>query len=78
MVQVAYGLGSHVTRHVVNDVVAGRPVTVTYCDKNDCAGYHPLGGRACEACGEPEDPFAKSLCYPCWYYPSLAQTRHRV
>ena len=26
-----------VTRHVVNDVVAGRPVTVTYCDKNDCA-----------------------------------------
>lgn len=34
----AYSLAalSHLTRHVVNDVLDGVPVTVTYCDLHDC------------------------------------------
>lgn len=34
----AYSLAalSHLTRHVVNDVLDGVPVTITYCDLHDC------------------------------------------
>jgi hypothetical protein len=47
----AYRVGalSRADRHVVNDVLGGRPVTVTYCDRTHCGrvltgpGDEPLG-----------------------------------
>lgn len=38
------------------------------CDSNTCQGLHPLGGRVCESCGDPEDVFAEGLCRRCWRY----------
>ena len=32
-----WALASDPTQHVVNDVIEGAPVTITYCDLNDCA-----------------------------------------
>lgn len=38
------------------------------CDSNTCQGFHPIGGRVCEGCGEPEDIYAEGLCRSCWRY----------
>ena len=37
-------------RHVINDVVGGKPITVTYCDATDCVAVFtdPTGHEALE------------------------------
>ena len=37
----------HLSRHIVNDLIGDRPITVTYCDLSDCARSYagPRGGR---------------------------------
>ncbi|WP_435019455.1 DUF3179 domain-containing (seleno)protein [Tundrisphaera sp. TA3] len=44
----AYALSSMgaPTRHIVNDVVGGLPVTVTYCDLSDCTRAFAVPGKA--------------------------------